>query len=218
MYSDAELQQRVIDELDFEPRVEAAHIGVGVRDGVVTLAGHVASLAEKYAAERAARRVKGVKAVAQELEVRLASDKKTSDDEIAARAVRMLNWDVLIPHDRIEVVVEHGTVTLTGEVEWNYQRLEAEEDVMRLGGVTAVINEITVKPRVRAEDVEAAIRGALERNAETEADRVAVHVSGGRVTLTGKVVAWTEREAIERAAWSVPGISHVEDLIELSRP
>lgn len=217
MTSDVELQQRVMDELDFEPRVNAAHIGISVRAGVVMLTGHVGSLAEKYAAERAARRVKGVTAVAQELDVHLPTDKKTGDDEIAARAVRILNWDVLIPHERIEVKVEHGTVTLSGVVEWNYQRLEAEEDVLRLGGVMAVINDILVAPRVRVDDVAAAIRGALERNAETEAHRVQVQVSGGLVTLRGKVAAWTEREAIERAAWSIPGVSHVEDLIELTR-
>jgi len=218
MKDDLKLQQRVIDELEFEPRVDAAHVGVAVRDGVVTLSGHVDSLAEKYAAERVARRVKGVAAVAQELEVRLPSDKKNNDDEIAARAAHILDWDVLVPDEQIEVKVERGTVTLTGEVPWNYQRVEAEEDVRKLGGVKAVINAIHVRPSVQSADIEAKIRAALERNAETEAHRVAVHVAGGKVTLTGTVNAWTERETIERAAWSVPGVTQVEDLIQLARP
>jgi osmotically-inducible protein OsmY len=218
MNDDLQLQQRVIDELEFEPSVNAAHIGVSVREGVVTLSGHVESFIEKFAAERTAQRVKGVKAVAQELVVHLPSDRKTADDEIAARAVRLLNWDALVPHDRISVKVEHGIVTLDGEVDWHYQRTEAEYDVRKLGGVKAVINGIVVKPRVRPEDIHAKIRAALERNAEVEASNISVNVSGGKVTLGGKVNAWTEREAVERAAWSAPGVTQVEDQIVLARP
>lgn len=218
MSDDLALQQRVIDELEFDPRIHAAHIGVGARNGVVTLSGHVATYEEKRVAEEIARRVRGVTAVAQELEVHLPADKKTSDDEIAERAVQMLNWDVLIPHERITVKVERGYVTLGGEVEWHYQRAEAEKNVSRLGGVKAVINDIRVRPVVRSVDVEAKIRAALERNAETEAHRVSVGVSGTKVTLTGKVNAWTERETIERAAWSVPGVTEVDDQIGLARP
>ena len=129
MNDDLKLQQRVIDALEFETSVNAAHVGVSVRDGVVTLSGHIESYHEKWAAERVARQVKGVQAVAQEIEVRLPSDKKVADDEIAARAARILNWDVAVPHHRISVKVEHGIVTLGGEVEWHYQRAEAEYDV-----------------------------------------------------------------------------------------
>jgi osmotically-inducible protein OsmY len=218
MSDDMQLQQWVSDELAFEPRVDAAHIGVSVHNGVVTLAGRVGSYAEKFAAEDAVRRVKGVTAVAEELEVHLPSDKKTDDDEIAERAVRMLKWDVLIPPDRIKIKVERGYVTLSGEVEWHYQRAEGENDVRKLSGVKAVINDIRVRPSIRSENVEARIRAALERNAATEADRVSVQVSGTKVTLTGKVSAWTERETIERAAWSVPGVTDVDDQIGLSRP
>lgn len=218
MSDDMKLQQWVMDELAFEPRVDAAHIGVSVHNGVVTLSGRVGTFAEKFAAEEVARRIKGVTAVAQELEVHLPSDKKTDDDEIAERAVRMLNWDVLIPADRITVKVERGYVTLGGEVEWHYQRAEAEADIRKLSGVKAVINDIRVRPTIRSENVEARIRAALERNAATEADRVSVKVTGGKVTLTGKVNAWTERETIERAAWSVPGVTEVDDQIGLSRP
>ena len=146
------------------------------------------------------------------------SDKKTDDAEIAERLVRMLNWDVLIPHDSITVKVERGYVTLGGEVEWQYQRTEAEADARKLGGVKTVINDIHVQPTILSENVEARIRAALERNAATEANRVSVDVTGTKVTLTGKVNAWTERETIERAAWSVPGVTEVDDQIGLARP
>lgn len=218
MSDDLKLQQQVIDALEFEPSVKAAHIGVSVRDGVVELSGHVESFVEKFAAERTARAVKGVKAVAQELEVRLPSDKKLSDEEIAARVLRLLNWDVSVPHDRITVKVEHGIVTLSGEVDWQFQRAEAEYDVRKLSGVRSVINDVRVAPRLRPGDIRSSIHAALERNAELEASRITVSVSGGKVTLTGKVNAWTEREAAERAAWSVPGVTEVEDKIELGRP
>lgn len=218
MSDDMQLQQWVSDELAFEPRVDAAHIGVSVRNGVVTLSGHVSTYPEKFAAEEAARRVKGVTAVAQELEVHLPSDKKTDDDEIAERLVRMLRWDVLVPHERITVKVERGYVTLGGEVEWHYQSAEAEADARKLTGVKAVINDIHVRPAIRPGNIEARIHAALERNAANEAARISVGVSGSKVTLTGKVNAWTERETIERAAWSVPGVTEVDDQIGLSRP
>lgn len=217
MSNDLELQQRVMDELDFEPSVNAAHIGVSVREAVVTLSGHVASFVEKFAAERAVRRVKGIKAVAQELEVHLPTDHKTGDDEIAARAVKILNWDTVVPRDRVTIKVEHGIVTLGGEVDWNYQRTEAEYDMRKLSGVKAVINNILVKPNVRGEDVRAKIRAALERTAEVEAKNVTVTVSGSTVTLGGMVNAWAEREAVERAAWSAPGVIQVVDHIEVAR-
>jgi len=218
MNDDLVLQQRVIDALEFEPSVNAAHIGVSVRSGVVTLSGHVDSFAEKFAAERTVKQVKGVRAVAEELEVHLPSDKKLGDDEIAARASRLLHWDVAVPENRITVKVEHGIVTLEGSVDWAFQRAEAEYDVRKLGGVRGVVNMIAVKPKVLAADVQEQIRAALERDAQLEAGRITINVAGSRVTLTGKVHAWTEREAIERAAWSVPGVTEVEDRIELSRP
>ena len=218
MNEDLQLQKMVIDELEFEPSVKAAHIGVSARDGVVTLSGHVESYAEKFAAERAARRIKGVKAIAQELEVQLPFEHKTADDEIAARAVHFLDWDVAIPRGRISVKVEHGIVTLNGAVDWAYQRAEAEYDVRKLTGVKGVINDIMIVPRADIEDVRAKIRAALERNAELEANNITVSVADGKVTLGGKVKAWTEREAAERAAWSVAGVRQIEDHIELVRP
>jgi len=216
MTDDANLQQRVADELHFDPSLDAAHIGVSVRKGVVTLTGHVETFVEKAAAERAARRVRGVKAVAQEIEVRLKGDKQTADDEIAARAVRILEWDVAVPHDAIAIKVAHGIVTLSGTVDWAYQSAEAEYDVRKLGGVKAVINELRVRPRASAADVRSQIRGAFERSAELDASRVAVETTGAKVILSGRVRSWTERQDAERAAWSTPGVTAVENRLEIA--
>lgn len=157
MNEDWIVQQCVADELKFEPSVDGAHIGVSVRDGVVTLSGHVESYIEKFAAENAARRVRGVKAIAQQIEVRLPFDHKTADDEIASRAVRILNWDAAVPDSQISVKVEHGTVTLNGAVDWDYQRAAAEYDIRKLTGVKGVINDITVVPKSNSEDLRAAM-------------------------------------------------------------
>ena len=218
MNDDRVLQQRVMDELVFDPAVDAAHIGVAARNGIVTLTGHVESYPAKHAAERGARRVRGVRAVAQEIEVRLPSDKKTSDDEIAGRAVKMLEWDVAIPPGAVSVKVEHGMVTLTGEVDWAYQRAEAEFDVRRLGGVTLVVNQIRVRPQTRPDDVRATIVAAFERVAEHDAGTVTVDVRDHTVILGGKVQSWIEHDEALRAAWSVPGVTRVEDQILIARP
>lgn len=217
MSEDLKLQQRVIDELTFDPRVNAAHIGVSVRDGIVALSGHVDSFVEKYAAERAARRVKGVRAVAQEIAVELPSDRKTADDEIAARAVRMLDWDVAVPHRTIGVKVEHGIVTLSGAVDWDFQRAEAEDDVRKLGGVVSVINDIRVRPRVASDDVRGAIRAALERHAEIEESGIVITVEDSKVVLSGVIDSWNECQEVERAAWSAPGVTEVENNIVVAR-
>ena len=215
---DDELQKLVNEELAWEPRIDAAHIGVTCRDGVVTLSGHVQSYADKAAAERAARRVRGVRAIAMELDVRLPSDKKTADDEIAARALKILEWDGAVPASRIGIEVEKGVVTLTGTVEWHYQREEAEADIRKLGGVQGVINDILVTPGVAAQDVRSQIHRAFLRNAELDASRITVSVDHGKVVLGGKVNAWVEREIAERAAWSAPGVVAVEDHIAIGRP
>jgi osmotically-inducible protein OsmY len=218
MSDDRLLQQRVMEEFAFDPMVDAAQVGVSAQDGVVTLNGHVKTYAAKFAAERAARRVRGVKAVAQEIDVRLPSDKKTADDEIAARAIKLLEWDVVIPPDSIRVKVEHGIVTLSGEVDWAYQRDEAERDVHRLGGVQLIINQIRVRPQTQPEDIKAKISAAFERTASRDANSVTVDLHGDTVVLGGKVQSWPERDDALRAAWSVPGVNKVEDHILIARP
>jgi osmotically-inducible protein OsmY len=210
--SDLQLRQDVLDALDYEPSVEAAHIGVAVDKGVVTLAGHVASYAEKQASIAAVRRTKGVRAIADEIEVRFPSDKKTSDDEIAKRAIDILGWDTMVPSSSIEVMVRDGCVTLTGSVEWHYQKKQAEEDVRKLSGVRGVINAIEIEPSVHAEDVKRKIEEALKRHAAIESDAIRVTVpEHNKVVLEGKLRSWDERYAAANAAWSAPGVKSVED-------
>jgi osmotically-inducible protein OsmY len=213
MTGDLQLQQDVLDELEFEPSVNAAHIGVSVHRGVVTLGGFVESYAEKAAAERAAGRVKGVKAIADEIEVRLPIDRKRSDDEIASRAIDILKWQVGFPAERIRIKVEKGVVTLTGDVEWQFQKTEAGEAVHKLTGVVGVINQIRVSSPVQAAEVKDTIQKALHRNTDIEAARITVETDGGRVILGGTVRASYEREIAERAAWSTPGVVEVLDRI-----
>lgn len=213
MSEDLILQQRIIDELVFNSQVDAAHIGVSVHDGVVTLSGHVESFVEKLAAAQVARRVKGVKALAQQIEVHLPTDRKTADDEIAARAVRILEWDVVLAHFTLEVKVEHGVVTLSGSVDSAYQRAEAEHDVRKLGGVTAVINDILIQHKADAADIRAQICAALQRSAELQADAIRVDVIEGNVVLSGRVHSWFERDAAEDAAWSASGVVAVKNYI-----
>lgn len=215
MISDHELRQHVLDELEFEPSVNATHIGVGANAGVVTLTGFVSSYGEKLAAERAARRVKGLKAIAEEIEVRLPSDKKSSDDEIAGRAVDILKWRVGTPANRISVKVEKGVVTLTGDVEWRFQRSEAEAAIHNLTGVAGVANLIRVTSPIQVPEVKEKIQKALHRSADLDASRITVHLDGGKVVLGGKVRAWYERDIAERAAWSAPGVTEVQDHIQI---
>ena len=213
--NDHQLRQDVLDELDFEPSVNAAHIGVGANTGVVTLTGFVSSYGEKLAAERAARRVRGVKAIAEEIEVRLPSDKKSSDDEIAGRAVDILKWRVGLPANGLGVKVEKGIVTLTGEVDWRFQKTEAEAAIHDLTGVAGIANLIRVNSPVEIPEIREKIQKALHRSADLDASRITVQHHGGRVVLGGKVHAWYERDIAERAAWSAPGVTEVQDLIQI---
>ncbi len=216
MSSDLQLQQRVIDELEFEPEVDAAHIGVTARDGIVTLTGRVSSFLEKLAAEQAAKRVKGVKGVAQDIEIHYAADPKTADDEIAARVIKVLQWHMAVPADRISVKVDHGVVIAHREVDWYYQKTRAEEDARRLGGVREVLNEITVVVALRAEDIRQQINAALDRQARFDSNTVTVVVMGGEVTLGGKVEREELRTIAERVAWSAKGVSEVSNLIRVA--
>lgn len=214
--SDKTLRQAVMDELEWDPSFNAQHIGVAVEEGVVTLTGHVGSYVERLAAEKAVKRVKGVRAIAEEIDVRFPNDKKTSDDQIARRALDVIAWDSTIPKDKIQIKVQNGFVTLSGEVDWFYQRDDAEAAVRKLTGVKGLSNEVKVKPQVRGTDIKQRIETALKRNAEVEADAIKVTVQEGRVILDGKVKAWYERELAERTAWSAPGVISVEDRISIN--
>lgn len=215
--NDKELRQNVIDELDFDPSIDSAHIGVTAENGVITLSGHVATYMEKVEAERAVWRVKGVKAIAQEIEVRLAWDKKVSDDEIAKRAVDIMAWNSFIPEDAVKVVVRDGWVTLTGKVNWNYQREAAAREVRKLSGVLGLVNNITLAPTAQKVDIRQRVLDALKRHADVEASRISVDVEpGGSVKLSGQVDDWEERRAVERAVWSAPGVHSVVDNIRIN--
>ena len=215
--SDIQLRQNVLDELEFEPSIDAAHIGVTVDDGVVTLTGHLSSYAEKIAAEEAVRRVKGVRAIAEEIEVRYPGQKQTSDDEIAKRALNILQWDTFLPHENIRLTVHKGLVTLTGEVQWYFQKSGAEKAIRKLSGVTGVVNDITVKPAAKVADIKSKIEDALKRHAEVEAEGIRITVLNDEVTLNGKVESWDERQAVISAAWSAPGVRLVEDHLTIGK-
>jgi osmotically-inducible protein OsmY len=213
--TDTLLRQNIIDELDFEPGIDATHIGVAVTDGVVTLTGHVASYLEQYFVEQAVRRVKGVRAIAEEIEVRYPGDNQTADDEIATRAFNVLRWSAVVPQT-VQVKVQKGLLTLSGEVDWQFERNAAESELRNLNGVTGVINNIALRPRVQTQDVKRKIEDALKRSATVEAQRIRVSVlDGGKVSLEGYAHDWRERDAVERAAWSAPGVTSVIDRIAI---
>jgi osmotically-inducible protein OsmY len=208
--SDSSLQQAVFDELQWDPSVNAAHIGVTAKDGVVTLSGDVSSYMEKWAAERAAGRVYGVKAVAEEIRVKYPFD-KLDDTDIAQKALQVLSWDMEVPANKVTVKVEAGWVTLTGALDWYFQRNAAEADVRKLNGVMGVINNIVIKPSVQASDVRAKLEAAFARNAEIEEDDINVTVDGAKVTLTGHVDTWGQDSLAVDTAWSAPGVTEVVD-------
>jgi osmotically-inducible protein OsmY len=222
MKTDTELQQDVMNELQWEPTIKAAEIGVGVKDGSVRLSGYVDSYAKKLAAERAAARVFGVKAVAEELQVRLPSSFERSDGDIAQTAANNLQWNVWLTHmvDRIEVVVENGWITLSGDVDWWYQKDAAGDTVRNLLGVRGLSNNIAIAPRspitVNVQDVKDEIESAFQRNALLDSRRITLEIRGGKVILRGSVRNWVEREQVERAARAAPGVSEVESHIMLS--
>lgn len=216
MKTDAHIKADVTDELAWDPAVNATGIGVAVKDGVVTLTGHLDSYAEKHAVERAVHRVAGVRGIAVELDVRLAAEHKRSDSDIAQAAATALQLNSLVPDEKIQVLVENGRVTLTGEVDWSYQLASAEQCVRPLAGVRGLYNRITIKSRASSKDVGAQITAALTRQAAREAKHITVEVEGSVVTLWGKVHSLAEREAAVGAAFSARGVSRVVDKLEVS--
>lgn len=209
--SDNALKQDILDELEFEPSVDATALGVAVRDGIVTLSGRVRSYAEKLAVEHAVMRVKGVRGIAVEIDVHPGTNDGVADDDIAERALAALRWSTMVPDGRIVVQVEHGKVTLTGKLDWAYQKRGALDIVRGMRGVTGIVDQIELGERVATRDVKSAIEKALRRNAVLEGQAVAVAVDGNRVTLDGTVKSWRDRHVAEEAAWAVPGVTEVRD-------
>lgn len=216
MKSDSQLQHDVIAELEWDPIVDHADIGVSVIDGVVTLNGFVKTFAEKQAAERAARRVSGVKAIAEEINVRYATDLKTADHHIAKRILDVFKWNTLVPDEKIAVKVEKGWVTLTGSVDWHFQAVEARKAAGKIDGVVGVIDNITVAAHPVVSDIRHRIQDAFKRQADLDANTITIAIDGNKVTLGGKVKSWHERQVAERAAWAAGGVTQVEDHIALA--
>jgi len=216
--TDEQIQLDVLEELKWDARVHPNEVGVAVKDGIVTLTGWVDNYTKKWAAEGATHRVRGVKAVANDIEVRLPGSAERTDTDIAAAATRALEWDAFVPIEKLDVTVSKGWITLRGEVEWQYQKQDAERVVRRLSGVRGVTNLITVHPRVKPspQELKRKIEDALVRSAETDAERITVEVQGEKVILKGTVRSWAERQEAERAACSAPGVIAVENRIIIS--
>ena len=210
MKTDLELQKDVLDEISWEPRVCSPDVRVTVRNRIVTLTGSVDNLPAKWEAEKAALRVSGVKAVVNDIEVRLSTDSRRSDHDLALAASNALEWNVISPKN-LRAIVEDGWITLTGKVHWQFQKRAAEEAVKRLKGVKGMTNNITLKPLITTFAVNGKIEAALQRQATLDAKRIHVETENGKVTLVGTVASWVDREEAENVAWSAPGVIQVEN-------
>ncbi len=216
MISDADLKMNILEELDWDTKLEAAHIGVVTRDGAVTLSGHVSSFPEKYAAFSAVKAVRGVKSIADDIEVHLDARHRMDDSDVAERIAHVLSWNVAAPNDDIKAKVSNGFVTLEGDVDWDHERRQIERQVRHVRGVKGISNFINIKERASAPEVKKRIEAALQRNASLEAAGIEVLVEGDRVTLDGHVNAYFERGLAERAAWTAPGVRHVVDHLSVA--
>jgi osmotically-inducible protein OsmY len=215
MKTDLEIQKSVMDEINWEPFLNAAEIGVAVKDGVATLSGIVDSYPKKYAAEKAAKRVTGVKAVAEDIEVRLPFESKKTDTEIALAAADALKWNTSVKEDQVKLKVENGWVTMEGEVDWEFQKNAARHAVEYLTGVNGVINKIILKPTLTSKDIKKEIASAFHRSATIDSDKVQAEVLGNTVVLTGKVRSWAEKKDAEKAVWNAKGIISVENKLSI---
>ncbi len=216
MKTDTQLQHDVLAELEWEPSIDASQIGVAAKDGVVSLTGSVASYAEKMTAEQVSKRVYAVKAVANDIEVKIPGSSQRTDADIASAALSALKWDTTVPDDRIKVTVRNGWITLEGQVDWWYQKETADRVVRNLTGVKGLTSGITVKAHVRPGEVKTKIEAAFRRSAELDARRVSVEARDGKVILHGNVHSWTEKEQAEQAAWAAPGVSEVDNRLTVT--
>jgi osmotically-inducible protein OsmY len=218
MKTDSEIQKDVMEQLKWEPFLNASEIGVAVKNGVVTLTGLVDTYSKKVYAERAAKKVAGVKAIAEDIQVGVSPAYRKTDAEIAEAVINALKWHTQIPDEKLKVKVEDGIVKLEGEVEWNYQRTQAKSAIENLPGVRLVNNFITVKSRVTPADIQQKINAAFQRSANIDASRITAEVQGSKVTLSGKVRSFAEKDDAENAAWYASGITSVESKIEIEEP
>lgn len=211
--NDKQLQQDVMDDLRWDPSIDASKVGVAVSNGVVTLTGSVPSYFQKQSTERIVKRVAGVRAVANDIEVQLATTTERTDSGIAAAALNALKWSTAVPDENLSLSVSKGWVTLEGSVEWNYQREAAEKAVEQLVGVKGVTNRISVSPHIKSREVKGEIKAALHRYADLEARSIEVEATDSTVTLRGQVRSWAERKEAENAAWMAPGVTQVKNEI-----
>jgi osmotically-inducible protein OsmY len=218
MKNDTQIQKDVMEELRWEPFLSASEIGVAVKNGIVTLSGKVDTYSKKLLAERATKRVGGVKAVAEDIQVGISPAFRKTDTEIAEAVLNALKWHTAVQEEKIKIKVEDGNVKLEGEVEWEYQRSNAKMAIENLAGVRSVINLITVKPKVTPADIQQKISSAFHRSATVDATKITAEVNGGRIVLRGKVRSIAEKEDAETAAWSAPGISSVDSRLEIEIP